>query len=369
MGPLLLLLLRCSKMAQNTSGGWFRSGPATMIVGSMTKSGVSPRTAERELENMSEAGFAVWRSNLEKKLSVDDEKRAIQERAKFKAHEDARFWERQQEMHRQVHREFGNAKEVVEEIRATNRERAIEYREELELMKELVKNQHDEWEQFGRELIVKHGAAQLERTKQAVVVRAEEKGKKGAAARKEEERLKKQLATQRAEALEESRQHVQRLREEKIGKTEESMSMALKDRQEKVESVKRTEAKWKAEQKKATDDFLGHAHENKERAKSNFDAMRAARTALVKAHNVAARKERRRKESDADAITMKRTDFQDSKQASHDKIHGDRRISPDKLRMIKEVTRARNPKKTKQTAVKAGLIEPATRPPPSPYRL
>ena len=54
---------------------------------------------------------------------------------------------------------------------------------------------------------------------------------------------------------------------------------------------------------------------------------------------------------------------------SHDKIHGDRRISPDKLRMIKEVTRARNPKKTKQTAVKAGLIEPATRPPPSPYRL
>ena len=200
-------------------------------------------------------------------------------------------------------------------------------------------------------------------------MRAEEKGKKGAAARKEEERLKKQLATQRAEALEESRQHVQRLREEKIGKTEESMSMALKDRQEKVESVKRTEAKWKAEQKKATDDFLGHAHENKERAKSNFDAMRAARTALVKAHNVAARKERRRKESDADAITMKRTDFQDSKQASHDKIHGDRRISPDKLRMIKEVTRARNPKKTKQTAVKAGLIEPATRPPPSPYRL
>ena len=151
---MLLLLLRCSKMAQNTSGGWFRSGPATMIVGSMTKSGVSPRTAERELENMSEAGFAVWRSNLEKKLSVDDEKRAIQERAKFKAHEDARFWERQQEMHRQVHREFGNAKEVVEEIRATNRERAIEYREELELMKELVREQvREQVRELVRELV------------------------------------------------------------------------------------------------------------------------------------------------------------------------------------------------------------------------
>ena len=52
-------------------------------------------------------------------------------------HEDARFWERQQEMHRQVHREFGNAKEVVEE----KEDRKLRKRREKRARKEKYKRE------------------------------------------------------------------------------------------------------------------------------------------------------------------------------------------------------------------------------------
>ena len=84
--------------------------------------------------------------------------------------------------------ELGAAKARVEEVRQENATRAMQYKEELALMKELVLNQRAEWEQFGRELTLEHGQAQADRTKARVAESIDEKAKLGRQVRRAERR-------------------------------------------------------------------------------------------------------------------------------------------------------------------------------------
>ena len=355
-------------MAEASSAGYVRTGSAEGASTSMASSrrgGSTARSPEVAAESMSEPQYIRWKMELQNKMIVDEQKRQEDERRKFKEREDARFWKRKQELHRRTSEEFGNAKHVVEELTSRNHKQAEEYKRQLALMKTARQSQRDEWTSFGHERVEKYGQAQIDRLKEAEVACVEAKRGKGLAVRREEKRLERQLASQRAEMLEEARQHVTKLKEEKIGKTEESMSFALRNRQAAVDQVKRTEAKWRATAKQEKEEHLQRAHQNARSAKNTNDSMRSSRETLTSSHNRAVREERQRKEKDAQLIAQRRAEHDDYKKKVHDSVFAQRRLSPDKQRQVTEVSRAPS---TKKAAKKAGLIAPTGRS-PSPYKL
>lgn len=321
------------------------------------------------------------------------------ERRKFKEHEDAKFWKHKQRLKSQATAGLAHGKDELAALHSRNQKHAAGYKKELALMKELRTSQREDWANFGHELTIEFGQELVDRVKAETARAAEAKLLKGAEVRREEKRLERQLASQRADALEEARQHVAKLKEEKIGKTEEvraracgaslaldaasrpeppplaslrvppaarqSMNFALRSRQEKVDSVKRTEASWKVDQTKSKEAFLGHAHSNKERAQTTLESMRSSRKTLIKSHNSTVREERQRKEDDAALIAQRRQETDHAKQRTHDQIFAQRRVSPEKQRTVREISRAKSPKKA---ARKAGLVQLSERA-PSPYKI
>ena len=210
-------------MALPSPGGYYRSVPGEGLgMDSVLSSSRSKPTGGSPDGGMSGGAYTRWKLELENKLVVEDEKKAMEQRKAFKDFMDKKFWEYKQDLHRRTTEGFVNVKELQEQIKEENHERAEQYKEELELMKKLVRSQHEEWAQFGRELIEEFGVEQTVRMRQRVEENIEAKKEVGRAVRQGEKRLERRIATERAEALEEARQHVQKLKEEKIGKTEES---------------------------------------------------------------------------------------------------------------------------------------------------
>jgi hypothetical protein len=107
-----------------------------------------------EVEHVSQMGFLNWMVTMQNKLGAMWAKKEEEERKAFKKEQDATFWERKQELHRSTAAEFGNSKLQVECMHQTNQERAAEYKEQLEEMKEIKARQQEEWAQFGYELTV-----------------------------------------------------------------------------------------------------------------------------------------------------------------------------------------------------------------------
>ena len=62
---------------------------------------------------VTEATFSRWKIELHNKLVVENEKALQAERKKYKAHEDSKFWERKQSLHKKTADQFGKAKMEV----------------------------------------------------------------------------------------------------------------------------------------------------------------------------------------------------------------------------------------------------------------
>ena len=84
------------------------------------------------------------------------------------------------------------------------------------------------------------------------------------------------------------------------------------------------------------------------------------------------REEQKRKEDDAAIIAQRRAQADRAKQSVHDAIYAERRVSPDRVRILQEVRKSKSPKKK---AVKAGLAvssapsASSSRGNASPYRI
>ena len=154
---------------------------------------------------VTEAAFSRWKVELQNKLIVEQEKSLCAERKKYKAHEDGKFWERKQSLHKKTADQFGKAKMEVEAVRQANLTRGAEYKAELEEMKEMAAQQREEWMQFGHELTVQHGPEQAERTKARLAETAEAKAEMGRQVKQEAQLNNKQRHTQRTNRLDEKR--------------------------------------------------------------------------------------------------------------------------------------------------------------------
>ena len=155
---------------------------------------------------VTEASFSRWKVELQAKMIVEQEKEAQAERKKYKAHEDGKFWEKKQNLHKKTADQFGKAKMEVEAVRQSNLTRGAEYKAELEEMKEMAAQQREEWMQFGHELTVQHGPEQAERTKARLAETAEAKAEMGRQVKQEAQLNNKQRHTQRTNRLEEKRE-------------------------------------------------------------------------------------------------------------------------------------------------------------------
>ena len=65
----------------------------------IARSGTSPKPSPMATgapSEVTEAAFSRWKVELQNKLIVEQEKSMQNERKKYKAHEDSKFWERKQ---------------------------------------------------------------------------------------------------------------------------------------------------------------------------------------------------------------------------------------------------------------------------------
>jgi len=316
---------------------------------------------------VTEAQFSRWKLELENKIAAEEEKRQAKERQAFKAHEDARFWGYKQGLHDHTMKEFRGAKEEVEAMRQQNLDAAGRYKEELVKMKERMKQTNEDWMHFGHELTLEHGAEQMHRTKESMEESKQEKAALGKAVRKEEQKWTRELDAQRSDWVDTARERVANQKDSVLGNAEASILFALRQRQEKVRKVKRDEHHWKQQATDNREQHIEHALDNKKDAMTTNEQMRSARKDLVKTHLSTAREERSRKEKDADNISKEREKVEREKQLIHDKVVTERRASPEKVRVMKQVSRAKSPKKA---AIKTGLVtSPNSQRSPSPYKL
>ena len=79
-------------------------------------------------------------------------KRKMEERKAYKASEDAKFWDRKQQLHAKTSKDFGNAKATVEAIHAQNLERGNQYKQELEQMNLIIRQDLARLNELLREL-------------------------------------------------------------------------------------------------------------------------------------------------------------------------------------------------------------------------
>lgn len=185
---------------------------------------------------VTEAQFRKWTVELQNKLVVQEEKQLMAERKRYKQHEDGKFWERKQALHKRTADQFGKAKMEVEAVRQQNLTRGAEYKAELEEMKEMAAQQREEWMQFGHELTVQHGPEQAERTKARLAETAEAKAEQGRQVKQEAQLNNKQRHTQRTNRLEEKRELVESTKQEEFSQPEESKNFSFHQKEEKVRS-------------------------------------------------------------------------------------------------------------------------------------
>jgi hypothetical protein len=303
---------------------------------------------------------------LQNRLIVDAEKRKKAERDAYRAAEDAKFQQRKQDLHAQVGRDFGNSKHMVEALHAENLMRGNEYKSELQSMKQIVMQEREEWQQFGRELTIQHGTEQAERTRARIAETTELKAEMGRQVRQEEQEWDQEIARQRNNFIHQAKKNVHELKQDKIGKTDDAMRYALTQRKNKVASVQRTERKWKSLTKQERDNFLGHARDNHIANDDCKEHMREARRQLVIKNNQAAREERQLKETHAAIIVTKKQAAGKAKKTARDKIYAERGVSAEQMELYKKFAKAPSPEKA---ARDAGLIDFLPEDPPSPYKL
>lgn len=352
----------------NVSGapGFYNSGT---VAPNVVVDGASTSKAGEEgddLPELSSLAFTHWKVELQNRLIVDAEKRKKVERDAYRAAEDAKFQQRKQDLHAQVGRDFGNSKHMVEALHAENLMRGNEYKAELQSMKEIVVQEREEWAQFGHELTIQHGTEQAERTRARLAETTELKAEMGRQVRQEEQERDQEIARQRQKFIFHAKEHVQELKQDKIGKTDDAMRYALTQRKNKVASVQRTERKWKSLTKQERDNFLGHARDNHVANDDCKEHMREARRQLVIKNNQAAREERQRKEADAAVIVAKKQQAGKAKKTARDKIYAERGVSVENMALYRKFAKTPSPEKA---ARDAGLIAFLPDDPPSPYKL
>jgi len=310
---------------------------------------------------VTESAFSKWKVELQRKLLVDQEKTATEERKKYKAHEDGKFWERKQQLHKKTADQFGKAKMEVEAVRQANLTRGAEYKAELEEMKEMAAQQREEWMQFGHELTVQHGPEQAERTKARLAETAESKAEMGRQVKQEAQLNNKQRHTQRTNRLEEKRELVESTKQEEFSVPEESKNFSFHQKEEKGGEVRRTERKWKSLSKQEREAFLAHAHDNHEKNDYTKEHMREARKDVVKKNQEVAEEERRRKVNDAMVALEKTEETIAAKRALRDARYTARYVDPTKAKLMGQPHM-----EAAQAAGVAMLVQPLG---PSPYKL
>ena len=244
---------------------------------------------------VTEAAFSRWKVELQNKLIVEQEKSLQEERLKYKAHEDNKFWERKQQLHKKTADQFGKAKMEVEAVRQANLTRGAEYKAELEEMKEMAAQQREEWMQFGHELTVQHGPEQMERTKARLAETAEQKAEMGRQVKQVAQLNNKQRHVQRTNRLDEKRQIVETTKHKEFSNPEESKNFSFHQKEEMGGEVRRTERRWKSLNKQEREAFLTHAHENHEKNDYTKEHMRDMRKEIIKKNAEIANAERERK--------------------------------------------------------------------------
>ena len=174
-------------------------------------------------EQISEMAFLRWKTELQNRLIVEQEKRLADERKAYKQREDAKFNERKQNLHARTSEEFGNSKQIIETLREANLERGREYQADLHEMRQKIAYQKEEWRDFGHELTVQHGTEQVERTRARIAESLEVKAEAGRQVKIETDVNNKAIRNERITNLEQKHKYVEALKREKIGKLEESL--------------------------------------------------------------------------------------------------------------------------------------------------
>ncbi len=175
---------------------------------------------------------------LQNRMVADQEKQLHAERRKYKEHEDNKFWERKQALHKKTADQFGKAKLEVEAVRQANLSRGASYKAQLEEMKETAAQQREEWMQFGHELTVQHGPEQAERTKARLTEAAEAKAEVGRTVKQEAITLNKTRQQQRTARLEEKRELVAQTKQEEFAVPEESKNFSFHQKEDKGSEVR-----------------------------------------------------------------------------------------------------------------------------------
>jgi hypothetical protein len=308
---------------------------------------------------VTEAAYNRWKVELENKLIVKQEKESMAERRKYKSHEDGKFWERKQNLHKKTADQFGKAKMEVEAIRQTNLTRGAEYKAELEEMKEMAAQQREEWMQFGHELTVQHGPEQAERTKARLAETAEAKAEMGRQVKQMAQLNNKQRHQQRTNRLEEKRELVESTKQHEYSTAEESKNFSFHQKEEKGGEVRRTERKWKSLSKQEREAFLSHAHENHTAADHTKEHMRDARKDIIEKNKQVAEAEKARKVQDAMRIMEKKEEREAANRALRDAMYTSRYADAEKTAVMSQPV--------EEAAIATGVSVNATV--PSPYRL
>jgi len=316
---------------------------------------------------ITEMAYLKWKTELQNRLIVEQEKRLHDQRKAYKAREDSKFWERKQNLHTKTIREFHHSNEMVDQHHAANASKGSEYKQDLDDMRKMIAQQKEEWRQFGHELTVQHGTEQTERTKARVSESFEEKQEQGREVKKMVEAQNRHIQAQRSDFLGRKVKHVEEKKAEKIGKLEESLRWMYEQKKGMVSAVRKIEDKWKALTKHERDAFLHQANDNHMKNDYTKEHMRSSRKDLIKKNRAAALTERAKKEADAAAITEKKEKHEQAKRAMRDATYSARYASPDKSRVMRQANRSPSPQKA---ARDAGLIDAPEMPDPaSPYRL
>jgi len=327
----------------------------------MTRTPSPKPIVEGKTSDVTEAAFSRWKVELQSKLIVEQEKKLAEERKEYKKHEDSKFWERKQALHKKTADQFGKAKMEVEAVRQANLTRGAEYKAELEEMKEMAAQQREEWMQFGHELTVQHGPEQAERTKARLAETAEAKAEMGRQVKQEAQLNNKQRHTQRTNRLEEKRELVESTKQEEFSTPEESKNFSFHQKEEKGGEVRRTERKWKSLSKQEREAFLAHAHENHEKNDYTKEHMREARKEIIKKNQDVAQEIRKKK----DELQLKQLDqkveYEQQNRALRDKTYQARYANAEKAKLMGQPIA-----EAAQVTGVAAILPPV---PPSPYKL
>ena len=312
------------------------TNPKPIVAATRTPSPQQSPMAAGAPSEVTEAAFSRWKVELQNKLIVEQEKEFSRERLQYKQHENSKFWERKQALHKKTADQFGKAKMEVEAVRQANLTRGAEYKAELEEMKEMAAQQREEWMQFGHELTVQHGPEQMERTKARLAETAEQKAELGRQVKQLAQVNNKQRHVQRTYRLEEKRQLVETTKHKEFSNPEESKNFSFHQKEEMGGEVRRTERRWRSLSKQEREAFLTHAHDNHEKNDFVKEHMRDARKEVIKTKSTMAGAERERKVEDAMKITEKREERERANRELRNAMYTSRFADPEKAKLLSQ---------------------------------